>query len=253
VAAGVAYLVLIGLLTAAAAWGLGWRAAVLVTLVVPVVARWNTRGLVIEESVPSADGHGPRLPRAFWVVAAILVCTTAVEWSVTAWGATFVEEATSVSSDTAVSLMAAYFGGFLGGRVLGSRLARRTVPESLLAWAVGMAFLGFVVLWTSTSPAQAALGLAVLGAGVGNLFPMTLSAAVAAAPGRAGQASGRAVATSSAAVLLAPLAIGTIADSTSLKAALCVVPALLGLAGAGLVVLSRVRATTRPASDPTAT
>src|SRR3954449_2507034 len=61
VAAGVAYLVLIGLLTAAAAWGLGWRAAVLVTLVVPVVARWNTRGLVIEESVPSADGHGPRL------------------------------------------------------------------------------------------------------------------------------------------------------------------------------------------------
>lgn len=256
VAAGVAYMVLIGLLTAAAAWGLGWRAAVLVTLVVPVVARWNTRGLAIEESPPSVEGHGPRLPRAFWVVAAILVCTTAVEWSVTAWGATFVEEATSVSSDTAVTLMAAYFGGFLGGRVLGSRLARRTVPESLLAWAVGLAFIGFVVLWTSTSPAQAALGLAILGVGVGNLFPMTLSAAVAAAPGRAGQASGRAVATSSAAVLLAPLAIGTIADSTSLKAALCVVPALLALAAAGLVLLRRVRsrsaatvATVAPAED----
>ena len=97
--------------------------------------------------------------------------------------------------------------------------------------------------WKSSplgAPAQASVGLTILGTGVGNLFPMAVSAAVATAPDRAGQASCRAVAMSSAAVLLAPLAIGTLADATSLKGALVAVPILLVAASAGLVLLSRL-------------
>src|SRR5205085_2819763 len=105
------------------------------------------------------------------------------------------------SSDTAVTLMAAYFAGVVAGRTLGSRLARRHDPALLLAVALALAAAGFAVLWPATSPAQAVAGLALLGLGLGNLFPMGLSVTVALAPGRTALASGRAVAMSSLAVL----------------------------------------------------
>ena len=43
----------------------------------------------------------------------------------------------------------------------------------------------------------------------------------------------------SLAVLLAPLLVGSMADATSLRSALAVVPVLLALATAGLVVVRR--------------
>ena len=76
---------------------------------------------------------------------------------------------------------------------------------------------------------------------VDNLFPVAVSVAVAVTPGQAALASGRSVAMSSFAVVLAPLTVGTLADTTSLQAALLVVPVMLMLAAAGLTVVSRVQ------------
>ena len=163
--------------------------------------------------------------------------TTAAEWCVTAWGASFVTEAADVSADTGVTAMGAYFGGFLLGRIAGSRLARRHAPARLLTAALVVAAVGFVVLWPASTIALAALGLLLLGIGIGNLFPMALSVVVALAPGRAGIASGRAVAASSFAVLLAPLVVGGVADANSLRIALLLIPVSLGLAGVALLVV----------------
>ena len=77
-----------------------------------------------------------------------------------------------MSTDTAVALMAGYFGGVLAGRTLGSRLARRHDPARLLALALAVTAAGFAILWPSTGPAQALVGLSLLGIGLGNLFPM---------------------------------------------------------------------------------
>ena len=63
-------------------------------------------------------------------------------------------------------------------------------------------------------------GLAVIGLGLGNLFPLGLAVCVGLAPDRAQLASGRAVMAGALAVLLAPLTIGALADATSLTAAL---------------------------------
>jgi MFS family permease len=100
---------------------------------------------------------------------------------------------------------------------------------------------GFTILWPSTAPAQVLVGLSLLGLGLGNLFPMGLSVTVALAPRRAVLASGRAVAVTSFAVLLAPLTVGTLADATSLKAALGAVPVMLLLAAAALTLVRRAR------------
>ena len=240
VAARIAYLMLIGVLSLTAALQVGWRVALLASLVVPALAWWSNRRLAIDAPPPSRVAQD-RLPGVFWIAAAMLFCTTAAEWCITAWGATFVEDAAEVSTDTAVALMAGYFGGVLAGRTLGSRLARRHDPARLLALALAVAAAGFVILWPSTGPALALVGLCLLGIGLGNLFPMAVSVAVALAPRQAALASGRAVAMSSFAVVLAPLTVGTLADATSLKAALWVVPVALVLAAAGLVLVCRAR------------
>src|SRR4051812_43118644 len=52
----------------------------------------------------------------FRIAAAMLIRATAAVWCVTAWGATFVGDAGDVSTDTAVALMAGYFGGVVGDR-----------------------------------------------------------------------------------------------------------------------------------------
>jgi fucose permease len=203
-----------------------------------VLAWWRNRRLAIDAPPPSRVAHG-RLPGAFWIAAAMLFCTTAAEWCITAWGATFVQGAADVSTDTAVTLMAGYFGGVLAGRTLGSRLARRHDPARLLAFALAVTAGGFAILWPATAPGQALIGLSLLGIGLGNLFPMGVSVTVALAPERAELASGRAVAATAFAVLLAPLTVGTLADATSLKAALGVVPVVLVLAATALTVVRR--------------
>jgi fucose permease len=240
VAASIAYVVLIGVLSLTAALHAGWRVALLASLAVPALAWWRNRRLAIDAPPPSRVAQG-RLPGVFWIAAAMLFCTTAAEWCITAWGASFVEDAADVSTDTAVALMAGYFGGVLAGRTLGSRLARRHDPARVLALALAVTAAGFAILWPSTGPGQALVGLSLLGLGLGNLFPMGMSVTVALVPGRAVLASGRAVAMTSLAVLVAPLAVGTLADATSLTAALGVVPVMLVLAAAGLTLVRRAR------------
>ena len=120
VAASVAYVVLIGALSLAAATGAGWRVGG--ARLAASCPRWRggaDRGVAIE-TPPRAAVAGGRLPAAFWVAAAMLFCTTAVEWCIAAWGASFVEDAADVSADAAVSLMVGYFGGVVVGRVAGS-------------------------------------------------------------------------------------------------------------------------------------
>jgi len=251
-AASLAYVVLIGVLSLTAALHAGWRVALLASLAVPVLAWWRNRQLAIDAPPPSRMAQG-RLPGVFWIAAAMLFCTTAAEWCINAWGASFVEDAAEVSTDTAVALMAGYFGGVLAGRTLGSRLARRHDPARLLALALAVTAVGFAILWPSTGPGQALVGLSLLGLGLGNLFPMGLSVTVALAPGRAVPASGRAVAMTSFAVLLAPLTVGTLADATSLKAALGVVPVMVVLAAAGLTLVRRARTPASPAPETAVT
>lgn len=240
VAASVAYVVLIGALSLAAATGAGWRLALLAALVVlPVVFARNRGEAIDAPAAPEGDAAPAPLPPAFWIAAAMMFCTTSAEWCVTAWGASFVKTAAHVSTDAGVSLMIGYFGGVVAGRALGSRLARRHAPHRLLAVALVVTASGFAVLWPAATPGQALLGLAVTGVGLGNLFPLALSFTVGLAPDRAQLASGRAVLATSTAVLLAPLTVGALADATSLSAALAVVPAALALAALGLTAARR--------------
>ncbi len=239
VAAAVAYVVLVGGLSLAAAAGLGWRAALLASFTLPFALWWRNRATAIEAPPPVAEVESGRLPAAFRVAVAMLFCTVAAEWCITAWGASFAEDAANASADTAVALMFGYFGGVVVGRTVGSRLTRRFDERRLLAGALAVSVAGFALLWPAGSGVAVFVGLAVIGLGLGNLFPLGLAVCVGLAPERAQLASGRAVMAGSLAVLLAPLTIGALADATSLTAAMGVVPVMLALAAAGLTIVAR--------------
>jgi MFS family permease len=246
VAASVGYVLLIVALSLAAAAQAGWRIALLIGLMVPVALWIISRGLAIQAPPRTAASAGS-LPGMVWVAGGVLFCTTAAEWSVIAWGASFIEGSTGVTADAAVGLMAGYFGGVVVGRVVGSRLTRSRDAARLLGVSLAVAGAGFAILWTSTAPAQAVLGLVVVGVGVGNLYPLGTSVTMALAPGQAAAASGRAVAMSASAGLLAPLIVGPVADATSLSAALLVIPGFLGLAAVGLVLVLARQSRSAPA------
>lgn len=253
VSASVGYVILIDALSVTAALHLGWRTALLASLVVPLL-RWCTTA-----SSPSRP-HRPRSPQQ----------AASRDPSGSRPGCSCAPRPRSGAPPAGGQLRRGgdrRLGGSRGldddrllrrrpGRILGSRLARRIDPARLLATALVVALVvgtvGFAVLWPATTAPLAVVGLALLGvgsgSGSGNLFPMGISLAVSLAPGRAVLAGGRAVTATSFAALLAPLTVGAVADATSLKAALLLMPVTFALAGSGLVVVARVSPAARSPS-----
>jgi MFS family permease len=252
VAASIGYLLLIAALSAMAALNAGWRMALLASLGVPLLIWWTNRSLPID-APPQPSEASRHVPGVVWIAAGILFCTTAAEWSIVAWGASLLESSANLSADTAVALMSGYFVGVVAGRTLGSRLARSHDAARLLALALAIAGAGFALFWPSTTPGQALLALALLGIGLGNLYPLGTSVTIALAPGHAASASGRGVTMAAFAGVVAPLIIGPLADATSLSTALLVVPVLLALAAAGLALVVRRQPMAPGAAPPRAT
>ena len=241
VVAALGYVALSGAFALAAALAAGWRAAV-VAVLLALPAAWLA-GRRAPLGAPPGGGQarqaGGRLPGAFWIVAVFVFCAAAVEWCLTAWGAVLLRDTTGVSVDTAVALMGAYFAGVVIGRAGGSVLARRVAVAGLAAGALACAAAGVAVLWAAATPAVAAAGLLLAGVGVGNLFPLGLTLAVATAPSLTTLASARVTLVASVAILTGPLLVGRLADAVDLTAALGVVPACLAVAAAALGISAR--------------
>ena len=235
--ASVAYLLLLGGMAMAAALAWGWRSCLLAWLVLGVVLWWTNRGLPVPSAPAVAGVDSGRLPGLFWLVLGLLFCTVAAEWCVVSWSATYVDVHTTASADTAVVVMAGYFGGVLVGRFVVSRLASRHPPAWLLAGALAVALAGFLVLEAAGTPVVAAVGLVLLGLGIGNLYPMGLALAVSVGADRAGQASALVVAVGAAAALVVPFTVGALADAITLPSAMLAVPVLLVAAVVALGIL----------------
>src|SRR3954452_7165090 len=73
VAASIAYVLLIGVLSLTAALHAGWRVALLVSLAVPVLAWWGNEAVAIQAPATSLVARG-RLPGVFWIAASMLFC-----------------------------------------------------------------------------------------------------------------------------------------------------------------------------------
>jgi fucose permease len=120
----------------------------------------------------------------------------------------------------------------VAGRVVGRQVAQRLAAERLLVIALGMAAAGFLLYWLSPLLPLTIVGLFLAGLGVANLFPVAAALALGAAPGLTNEGGARLSFASGAAVLGAPLLLGTLADAVGISLAYAIVPVFL--AGAAI-------------------
>jgi fucose permease len=261
----------------AVALGWGWRPAVAVTLVLAavttlLVARLPGQGALgratarptatasatgaaaAAGSMDAAPGGAAsarrpgRFSTAFWLVWATLVAVVAIENATTAWAADLLRTHAGAGSGVAAGAVSGLIAGMCVARFAVGRLALRFTPLQLLLAAFAVAAAGWLVLWVATTPALALAGLVVAGLGYGAQFPLAISMLLGASDGRLDQAQARSTLGVGAAVAVAPVLLGGLADEVGPHTAFLVVPALIAC-GVGAVLLAE-RARRRQALHP---
>ena len=166
----------------------------------------------------------------------------ASEWCIGYWGADFLSGETGLGRPGAAAALTVFFAAMLAGRVAGSRLARVVPPTVLLAATLCLALAGFPLFWLSAGTTLTLAGLFVTGLGIGSVYPLGVSAALAAAPDNRDAAAARLAVAGGGSVLLAPFALGAVADRVGIGTAFGIVaPMLLAAVLLALVAGGRER------------
>ncbi|MFJ8624983.1 MFS transporter [Kitasatospora sp. NPDC093550] len=197
-------------------------------------------------SAPEAAGG------SFPLRAALCGLVVGFEFCLAYYAVPLLTSTADLTDGQASAALALFYGGELAGRLAGSRLtagARAARSAALVAGSLTVAAAGFLALWLASTTWLALLGLALGGLGVANLFPLTLSLAVSAAPGRTDQATARVQLAVSTCIMLAPLLLGTLSDRLGVRSAFGLAGFLLPLA-ALLLVAGRRRPATADAPSP---
>jgi MFS family permease len=224
-----------------AAAGLGWQLGIAITAPWALVLWWVFRGVRFPQATLVARHHGQatRLPAAFWLLCLVLFLVSAVEWCIAYWGADFLASVVGLDRATAATAMTLFFVAMTGGRLIGSRLARRYSGVSLLLGAIVIAFVGFLLFWLAPSPLISLPGLFFAGLGVANCYPLTVAAATGAAPHLIDQATARLAVAGGSALLSAPLVVGVLSDAAGMRWGFGIVVPLLLTAFVSVVVAMR--------------
>lgn len=244
---------LVGLIDLA---GADWR----LSLALPVVALAALYLVFRDEPLTtgtpvSAPADGPRgrppLPVRFWAWCAVCGLLVGAEFCVVYFGASLLSKATGVTAGPATLLMTAFAAGELAGRLLGSRLtARPGRAAALLLTALSISAAAITAVYLAHTAVAFVAALLLLGVGMGNLFPLALSLAVATVPGRSDDATARTQLVVGGGIMLAPLALGALADRIGVEAAFGTVAVLL-VAATLLIVSLRVPRAGRPVEERT--
>src|SRR5215208_191692 len=190
------------LVGASAASGLGWRAALVLPVVALVMLAARFFSLTLELPPNAAEDDAP------------------------ADGPT----------------LTAFFAAMLVGRIASSRLAHTLPPAVLLAVTLFVALLGFLLFWLSPGTLLALAGLFLTGLGIGGVYPLGVSVAIAAAPGNTDAAAARLAIGGGGAMLVAPIVLGALADRVGIGTAFgIVVPMLLAALSLTLIAGRRGR------------
>ena len=227
------------LVGASAALGLGWRAALLASYG-PRAARRPFLLPPIDLPPNTADDDAPdddrTLPPIYWAFWALVALGVASEWCVGYWGADFLADGTGLTRPAAATSLTAFFAAMLAGRIVSSRLARTLPPTILLVATLCAALLGFPLFWLSPGITFTLAGLFITGLGIGGVYPLGVSAAIATAPENADAASARLAVGGGGAILVAPFVLGALADRIGIATAFgIVVPMLLAALSLALI------------------
>jgi predicted MFS family arabinose efflux permease len=237
------------LISGAIAIGLGWRAGVLVVVLLAVIVASvfgrTVKPAAIAVTPPQPhDAAGP-LSFEYWRACVVLVMTSAIEFSMTIWSSDVLHNHDGLSKGTAATGVTAILAGMTIGRLSSGRLTLRYRADTLLLCVFGITIVGFGVFWVSTIPWLAYLGLFISGLGISLQFPLAITRIVGFSDGRPDVATAYASLGTGFAIGVAPFGLGALADQVGSHTAMVVIPGFAVLAALGV-------ATTRRRPDPVA-
>ena len=225
----------------------GWRGALLVPIVgAALLAVGNWRVAIPErQSTGQVKGSG-RLPGLFWAYWLVLLSCVAMEWAMVGWGTEFLHAQTGLAPAAAAAFFGVFFFGGVLGRFANSRWTLHLPAQTLLLLMLIVVAIGFPIFWLGQNLWLTVAGLAIVGFGVGSLFPLGLGTALNVAAAQSDAASSFVSMGTGMAMLLAPFTLGWLADAYDLRTAFGAVIVILAAAIVITVVTNRI-ATARPA------
>jgi MFS family permease len=244
-ASGILTAVLVGGLTASP---LGWRFAFVVGAGVAAVGALA----VALVDVPDQEPTPPEARRRTVRLAPTLVVVFAVvglEFALSFWLASFLHDDLGLPRSAAAAMVGGLYAANLVGRLAASRLARRVDALPLLVAALLLALGGAPVLLVAGSAWAAGPGVALLGAGTGAMFPLVSSLHLSASSRGSDGAMGAVLSVAAMGQILGPLGVGVVAQWSSLRAGLLMLPGLVAVALAGIAV-HRATTSGRAAAPP---
>jgi fucose permease len=231
---------LVGALTGAVAVGLGFSLSaqllVLAALCLLVVGWLTTRmipdrreGDDVESSKSTPGGRSGVLQGAIIVLGCIAFADMLCEGAAADWAAVYLHNSLHTVPLVAGLGFAAYALAMLVVRLWGNRLFTRFATHRLLPLLAVIATLGFTGGLVIDRPVSVLIGFSFLGAGLGSVVPMTLRAAGAVGNVHTGRAVATVAGCGWAGYVVGPVVIGAIASSTTLHAALFLIPVLTAI------------------------
>jgi MFS family permease len=221
------------LLSVLANTALGWRGAFVVAAATVVVVVLVSVPVAVP---PAGNRSGGVSTPVRWLAPTLMVAFTvvAVEWSVSFWLASYLNDDVGLRRGRAVAMVGVFFAAMLIGRLGVSQLARWISAELLLAGSLVCTLAGLLVLLPAHNTATAVIGVSIVGVGLGPTFPLTSAVHVAVKPASATTAMSDVLAIASAGQILGPLLVGAIAAVSNLRAGLLITPAVVLAALAAL-------------------
>lgn len=212
---------------------LGWRPALWVLIAgLLLLEIWRGRSLRtydVGEATEDNTADSRRLreiPKIFWWSLLVMLPAAGIEYCLALWSADLLREQGGFGSAAASTSLGVLVAGLIIGRVAGSRLAERFNPETLIIVAFGVSAVAFLVVWATTIPWLMLLFLFITGCGVALHWPLAIARTMRSAPGFVDRASGLGLFAAGIGVMVAPFALGALADGFGLRTAFLIVPAL---------------------------
>ncbi|GAA2265277.1 MFS transporter [Streptomyces amakusaensis] len=214
------------------------------------------QGVLDLRSTPDEEAP-PRFalpPRSAVVIGAIGFCAVFAEGASLDWSAVYLRDELGASAGLAAASTTAFALTMAVARLVGDRVVDRFGPVRTVRSGGVLATAGGLLVVLAPHPALAVSGFGLIGLGVAVVVPLAFAAAARSGPRPAQAIAGVATITYTSG-LIAPSAIGAVADATSLIVSFGLVTALAFgiILGAGVLRSARGERARSAPTAPTAT